>query len=133
MKAFHVGIKGLIREDQGILLLKHRSGFWDVPGGRIDGDEDFEDTLRRELAEELPGAMLTFVGALQGAHRIHRDIEEGISLVLLYFLIEAKLPKKLVFGDEHHKVLWVKNRGDIPKTDINPGMAKILDNILQKQ
>jgi 8-oxo-dGTP pyrophosphatase MutT (NUDIX family) len=55
MKKFYVGCKGLIRDKgRGILLLhrEYKSGdFWDVPGGRIDEDEDIEQTLIRELNE----------------------------------------------------------------------------------
>ena len=47
---FNVGIKGLIKTDKGVLLL-HKSGkdLWECPGGRIEGDEDIQTALQREL------------------------------------------------------------------------------------
>lgn len=56
---FQIGIKGLIRRKDGkILLLKipaweGNPGYWDMPGGRMDPGETFEQTLRRELKEEI--------------------------------------------------------------------------------
>src|ERR1700744_1605589 len=56
---FQIGIKGLIRNKTGkILLLKIPAwggspGYWDMPGGRMDPGETFEETLRREMAEEI--------------------------------------------------------------------------------
>jgi predicted NUDIX family NTP pyrophosphohydrolase len=59
MKQFNVGIKGVVRRQDGAVLLLRKNqddAFWDVPGGRIDGDESIEQTLNRELAEELPNS-----------------------------------------------------------------------------
>ncbi len=55
---FQIGIKGLMRRSDGkILLLKlpawrDRPSHWDLPGGKMDPSETFEQTLRRELKEE---------------------------------------------------------------------------------
>ena len=62
---FFLGIKALIRNDEGkILLLKVNPGllrpnpswdgkaYWDIPGGRIKRDTTIEATLQREVEEE---------------------------------------------------------------------------------
>ena len=130
MKKFFVGIKGFIKEERGVLLIRHNEGHWDIPGGRMDGDETFEDTLRREISEEVPGAALTAVKELQDATRLHKDIKPDTSLVLIYFLVDAKVPQELEIGDEHADFLWVKDKKDIPKDDIHPKMVSILEGLL---
>jgi mutator protein MutT len=56
---FQIGIKALIRNERGdILLLKvpawrHNPEHWDMPGGRMEPGESFLQTLRRELQEEI--------------------------------------------------------------------------------
>ena len=50
---FQVGVKALIEDEMGrVLLLKNRD-FWDMPGGRMDQGEDVRQTLERELTEEI--------------------------------------------------------------------------------
>lgn len=59
---FHVGIKALILNDKNeILILKanpallknNQSAYWDIPGGRIKNGDSPEDTLKKELEEEI--------------------------------------------------------------------------------
>ena len=54
---FHVGIKALIQNDDGeVLLILNRfpdRELWDIPGGRMDEGEEIIDTLKRELKEEI--------------------------------------------------------------------------------
>ena len=133
MKKFYVGIKGLVHDKKrGFLLLKreYKSGdFWDSPGGRIDGDEDFKTTLLRELTEELPDIQEVKIGELLGAHRVQKDIENDISLVLLYFLVEASLPEKIKLSDEHNGYTWLKTKADIPE-GLNPEIHRIITQLL---
>ncbi|MBS0615874.1 MAG: NUDIX domain-containing protein [Verrucomicrobia bacterium] len=49
---FHLGIKALIFNDEGKLLLLKAKKFWDIPGGRIHKNESVEAALRREVLEE---------------------------------------------------------------------------------
>lgn len=59
---FHLGIKALIKNAKGeILLLKvnpealknfHGEPYWDIPGGRVRKGKSIEDTLIREVKEE---------------------------------------------------------------------------------
>lgn len=59
IQTFQVAIKALIHNDKGQILMVHipewsgNASHWDLPGGRIDTNESFKDTLVRELKEEL--------------------------------------------------------------------------------
>ncbi|MDB5183275.1 MAG: mutT [Candidatus Saccharibacteria bacterium] len=130
MKKFYVGVKGIIVDaEKGALLLRHNNGFWNTPGGRINGDESIDQTLIRELNEELPGIQNIEKGKLLDACRIHKDIVPDTSLVLVYFLVTAKLPEPLKISDEHVSFLWVKTRADIPE-DLEEQVVKIFKDIL---
>lgn len=129
MKKFYVGVKGLIYDyNKGFLVLKATKGHWDTPGGRMDENEDFEDTLKREIAEELPGTELKSIEGLEGVFRLPKDIDGDISLVLVYFLVTARLPEEIVLSDEHESYVWVKSVEEIPD-----GLNQEVKRVIQQQ
>lgn len=116
IKKFHVGVKGIIHDERGVLLLKHaHSGWWESPGGRLDDDEDLEDALVRELGEELPGCRVLSVGKPLGAVRVHKDIEADISLALIYYPVQVELPSEIALSTEHTEMCWVKTIDELPE------------------
>lgn len=59
---FHLGIKALVRNESGDILLlkvnpaalkKATEPYWDLPGGRIQRNSTIEETLYREVEEEI--------------------------------------------------------------------------------
>ena len=59
---FHLGVKALIRNKHGKVLVLHTNmvklpkgvtDHWDLPGGRLQKGQDLEETLRREIKEEI--------------------------------------------------------------------------------
>jgi 8-oxo-dGTP diphosphatase len=53
-KSFQIDIKGLVFNDAGkLMLLQEPQGTWDLPGGRMEHGETFEQTLKRECQEEM--------------------------------------------------------------------------------
>ena len=135
MKKFYVGVKAVIRdEDKGYLLLRRSSkergsGFWDMPGGRMEDDETSDTTLIREVSEEIGGRVLR-IGRIVGTYRLPQDVEPDTGLLLIYFLVEAELPDVLTMSDEHDDHVWVKSIEDLPTENINPTMTKLLKELL---
>ncbi|HMS50553.1 MAG TPA: NUDIX hydrolase [Candidatus Saccharibacteria bacterium] len=112
MKQFNVGIKGVVRRKDGAVLLLRKNQddtFWDVPGGRIDGDESIEQTLNRELSEELPGIQDIRIGKILCAYRLQKDIALDTSLALVYYEVTAVLPDPVQLSDEHNEYCWVSS------------------------
>jgi len=130
MKKFFVGVKAVIREERGILLIKHASGFWDMPGGRLDDDETLEEGLTREISEELPGSKLKSIKNQISTYRVHKDIVDDVSLVLVLFDVDVELAEKVVFSDEHTEYRWIQRPEDKPEP-IDPNMWKIVSNSLK--
>lgn len=109
IQVFNVGVKAAIIKDDRILIVKHATkGFWDVPGGRIDGDESTKDTLARELAEELPGSRLKNIGETICAYRVpDLTFPDGAGLLLLVYRVELEVPDPVVLSEEHAEARWV--------------------------
>lgn len=109
IKDFNVGVKGVIKVADKCLVLKCiRDGtlYWNVPGGRIDNDETIEETLRRELSEELPTLGNYIVGDILNAFRLEKDLKNGSGLLLLFYKIEAD-DFEVNLNDEHFDFKWV--------------------------
>ena len=58
MQRIVVSVKGLIVRNHKLLVLMKSSGNFDLPGGRVECGESFEESLHREVKEET--------GLLQG-------------------------------------------------------------------
>lgn len=137
MKIFNVGVKGLIVKDNKVLLLKRvdtfRDGFfWDIPGGRIDDEEDPAETLARELREELPSIGGFKIHELVHARRLDRDLKDGQGLFLVYYHVEAD-DFDIILSDEHVGFSWV-NLEDLDSLQegsvrIDPGCLQALKNL----
>lgn len=131
MKKFYVGVKALIHDERGYLLIrraKHdtNGGYWDLPGGRLDGGESYEQALAREIAEELPGAELLSIGDLLSTQKLSFDVAPDTGLVLLFFDVEATVPEKVSLSEEHDAFLWVLTEEDIPVEQIGAEIVEIL-------
>ena len=98
-----------MKEGDSVLVLKKGSGdgaYWDIPGGRIDDNETLEDTLKRELREELPSLGEYKIGDVVSAYRLSKNIDDDRALVLIFYRIDAE-PFEVVLSDEHTAYRWV--------------------------
>jgi len=107
-KLFNVGIKAIIKRGDEVLIVKNIKGFWEVPGGRMDGNETIEQTLHRGLVEELPNIKEIQILDIVEAVRVHKDIKEDASLVLVFFYATAEFDgDEPTLSPEHTDYKWV--------------------------
>jgi len=114
---FHLGVKAIIRNAGGqILLLKVNvaeltgvsQAYWDIPGGRKQRGESIEQTLRREVEEEIGIATISDIRPLATVlsdMRIPvkpRDV--GLVLAVLTCKIDPRLSIRL--SKEHVAFDW---------------------------
>lgn len=133
IKDCHVGVKGLICVRDAYLVLQSQNGYWDIPGGRIDGDETIVETLQRELKEELPEIGAHTIEGVVYAYRLSKNIIDDKGLVLLFHKVIAE-PFEIVLSNEHKDYRWVTKdtihellESGVP---IEPGYYEALKKVL---
>ena len=116
---FHLGIKALIRNASGEVLMlqinpkmpaSDRGSYWDLPGGRIQEGEAPLEALRREVAEETGITTIqsaTHLGMALSNIRIPVSDRQSVGLVLsVYECTVSGLPPILI-SDEHITYSWL--------------------------
>lgn len=110
-KPFTLSVKVFLQDHEGRLLVlkrsagsKNNAGKWDLPGGKVDAGESFQDALIREVREEtgLEIGLNHVVGASE---------RELASRKIAYLFMEATLKSGvLTLSDEHADFRWVNPR-----------------------
>ncbi|MBI2542673.1 MAG: NUDIX hydrolase [Candidatus Aenigmarchaeota archaeon] len=114
---FHVGVKALILNDKNEILilranpseLRRQATHWDLPGGRIKENDSIEETLRKEINEELGVDNIKIVEHFDTSIsniKIPLD-DETVGLILIVY--KCKLPDNnvdLKLSFEHLEYKW---------------------------
>jgi ADP-ribose pyrophosphatase YjhB (NUDIX family) len=114
LELFYVGIKILFVRDESVLLLKRTDPdgrkFLDIPGGRVQDGETLEETLQREVAEELPGIKDWRAIKMLHALRLKNVTPDGKPLVLIIFQGELR-DEIITLSHEHDGYIWFPTEG----------------------
>lgn len=116
---FHLGIKALIRNKHGEILLLHvdpaavgGKEYWDIPGGRVQRGHGVEETLRREI-EEGTGVRSIAIGKHLGMvlSPLRLPIESG-DVGLILSIYECAIPDDatIVPSDGMIEYAWLPPR-----------------------
>lgn len=114
---FHLGVKALIRNAAGDILLlkldpKKFGERWDLPGGRLQKNETLLETLKREIYEETGlqnlDAFTPFAMALSPI-RISLPTT-NVGLVLATYFCQAPDQVSVCLSDEHVHYAWFAPR-----------------------
>lgn len=120
-------VVGVLRNDSGQILIAKRqdhqfmAGFWELPGGKIEGNENIEQTIIRELHEEL-GVEVVELSLHQTMQHTYNDrvVELTICNIHRY--------KNTPAGIEGQKISWA----DVDKLhtyELLPTMKAFIDSI----
>ncbi len=109
VQTFEVSLKAfLVAEGKALFVREADTGWWELPGGRIDVGEEWAahaDILAREIAEELGSGITVRVGA-EAVTWIRQRPTDGA------FLFNVARPAVLVAGvpvlsAEHEEMAWL--------------------------
>lgn len=77
---FHIieAAGGLVKNQEGRLLMIYRKGSWDLPKGKLDAGESLESCALREVEEETGVNPLTSDGFFELTYHIYRLKEDWI-------------------------------------------------------
>lgn len=114
---FHLGVKALIRNEAGQILLlkvnpkklsKTTVPYWDIPGGRIQRNSTVEDTLKREIEEEIGIKQISNIKPLSMVlSNIRIPLKpHNVGLILAVYTCKIDTQAKLQISDEHTEAKW---------------------------
>ena len=122
----NVTIKILIRHKNEVLILRHKDGTYDFPGGQLEFRESLEEGLKREIKEELDYDFNVKPELIHVWNYISKNKRRHS--VMVYFI--QKLSKKSRFlSPEKLKILWFTKKDIISKDIIKD--KKFLDKIFR--
>ncbi len=140
---FHLGVKTLIQNNHGKLLLlqldpkkfKNESK-WDIPGGRIKKNESVENTLKREVYEETGLQNITFLSPLTMVLSPFRLTTNtgNVGLILAVYLCQAPDPCPIQLSGEHVHFGWFspKEAAEMLKMNHAPELIEKITQIIPK-
>lgn len=101
---FKVTQNAIIKNSDGlVLILKHSTGNWLLPGGKINSGENSTDGLKREINEETGIEGFEINKILD----IDSWIENDKGTYVVTFLIDASDISEVKLSDEHTEHAWV--------------------------
>jgi 8-oxo-dGTP pyrophosphatase MutT (NUDIX family) len=141
-KLFFVGVKGLIENSQGQILLLHADvtthrkntePYWAIPGGRIEEGNTVVETLEREIEEETGITELQnveHIGTVISKHQIPLAEGRNAGLVLMIYKVEIPADVSIIISAEHTEFAWV-DRYEAAKRLQNKYPQEFIDLLLQ--
>lgn len=83
-----VSVKGLVIEDGKVWLRKNERDEWELPGGKLDEGEQPEETVLREMREELGFEVLVKDILQAHLYKVQKSIDESHGVLVVTYLCE---------------------------------------------
>ncbi len=122
---------GLIKNDEGNYLFIFRRNKWDLPKGKVDKNENFEEAAIREVKEESGLKKVNIEGFIRCTFHIYPLKGKFVLKTTNWFLMSAPGKQKLTPQSEEDitEILWLDS-GNIQKVKTNtyPSVLGVLDS-----
>lgn len=97
---YSVSVKGVLVRGGRVLLLMNERDEWELPGGRLEPDEQPETCVTREIAEET--GWVAMAGPILDAWLFHVDAGPGVLIVTYGCAVRSHSAP--VLSDEHQRI-----------------------------
>jgi 8-oxo-dGTP diphosphatase len=117
---FGLAVRAIIPDENGKILIIKRStnsktnpGRWELPGGKVDQNESFDQALIREVYEET--GLKIVPDHVVGVSEQNLHIIRAVHIIMSCMIVEGELNLSL----EHEGYAWVflENLNDYPLAD----------------
>ena len=100
-------------------------GYWEFPGGKVESHETYEETIIREIKEELNSSIkpLKYLGV---SNYEYTDLDKPFSITM--YAYECKLIEGELTLSEHTEKKWVKKE-DLDSIRFAPADLRIVNMI----
>jgi len=125
---FRVSTKAVIHKGGKFLIVQKPSGAWDLPGGRLELDEDPENGLAREVEEEL--GVSVEIGELVDCC-VRPKIEKPDVFCVAYLCDMTFDLEDIRLSDEHVEARLLKLDG-LKGLEVDPGYRRIINRAARR-
>jgi 8-oxo-dGTP pyrophosphatase MutT (NUDIX family) len=123
---------GAVFNDKKQLLLIKRLGKWDLPKGKIDGNETPEEAAIREVEEECGIHGLTITGKLPSSYHCYKQHNHRFLKIVFWFTMHTSDNRQLIPQKEEHitEAVWKDWKTlDIDKLDSYASIQDLLKSV----
>jgi 8-oxo-dGTP pyrophosphatase MutT (NUDIX family) len=112
LKSLYTYIKaagGVVRRDDGKILLIHRMGYWDLPKGKRDPGETMKKTALREVEEEVGFHHLVLEGKIGKTYHSFRTNSKRVMKKVNWYAMYTSNPKEIVlqYAESIDDAAWI--------------------------
>ena len=122
----------VIKNDNGEIFCCKRGpgraldGYWEFPGGKVESHETHEETIIREIKEEL-NSVIEPIKYLGVSNHEYKDLDKPFSITM--YAYECKLIEGELTLSEHTEKQWVKV-SQLDKVNFAPADLPIVELIV---
>jgi 8-oxo-dGTP pyrophosphatase MutT (NUDIX family) len=123
---------GVVFNDKNEVLLIKRMGKWDLPKGKIDGNESDEEAGIREVEEECGIKGLSIVNKLPSTYHCYKQHNHRFLKITYWFTMKTSDNRTLVPQKEEHitEAKWMDWKTlDIDKLDTYVSIHDLLKSV----
>ena len=126
---YRLSVKALIIENDRLLVVKEKEGWWGIPGGGVDYGEEIIPALKRELNEEI-GVPIDKIKVNPAIKLITTGtFIDGIPKANLYYQVDIP-GDAMRITDENMETWWVSAE-ELQEIDKGPSTTEVAKHILK--